>query len=448
MGALFLSATLSSIVIGRYMDHYRNLRSTALAMAWFNIAGNLIYLIPVLNWFPIFGRFLCGIADGIKPAYQGELTRTYPSKELSVLVTKIQTLTIICHALAPVSPIIFKWVNFKLFGHEINQYNCVALFLAGCTLTYGVAAYFLLTDLTKNPGYHVYLKVNQELSVGSRKSVSICQFSGDNMKNTDISNEEVSKESLYSSNKPEAIAKKDHSLYPFTESEIIGKYDQAELLPVANKPEIVDLNPKPLTLTELLKNVDVLVPLYVIFLINIVYAQSELMINIVAVNLFHWSIQHLSILTITVVIIAVLTLKYIERFNTYIDAYYMLVLCTTGNALNLTIILPLAKECIGNDALRNVAIFMTQCFNILFSYPATAFTTVILSVVVDHHSRCSVLGLRQMAMKLACFFGYFSAAFLFIVIDKAYIILTLFCLSTSLVMLIRSRSFILKYKEL
>ena len=71
MGALFLSATLSSIVIGRYMDHYRNLRRTALWMAWFNIVGNLIYLMPVFDWSPIFGRFLCGIADGIKPAYQG-----------------------------------------------------------------------------------------------------------------------------------------------------------------------------------------------------------------------------------------------------------------------------------------------------------------------------------------------------------------------------------------
>ena len=72
VGAISLSSMIMSALVGRMVDRYRNLRKTSF-LAVLNVLGNLIYVFPFFNWFPIFGRFLCGIADGVRPAYLGEV---------------------------------------------------------------------------------------------------------------------------------------------------------------------------------------------------------------------------------------------------------------------------------------------------------------------------------------------------------------------------------------
>ena len=67
-------------------------------------------------------------------------------------------LEIIAHALAPVSPIMFKWVNFQIFGLQFNQYNFVGVFLMFTTIVYLSMAYFMLADLTKEKGYQLFLE--------------------------------------------------------------------------------------------------------------------------------------------------------------------------------------------------------------------------------------------------------------------------------------------------
>ena len=63
------------------------------------------------------------------------------------------------HAIAPLSPILFQWVDFKLFGMEINQYNGIGLFMILITFVYQTIAYFFLTNLTLEPGYQIFLKL-------------------------------------------------------------------------------------------------------------------------------------------------------------------------------------------------------------------------------------------------------------------------------------------------
>ena len=93
------------------------------------------------------------------------MTRTYTSTELATLVTRLQMYTIVCHTVAPVSPVVFKWIHFKIFGLEINQYNFIGLFLAVCTMIYQTVAFCLLSDLSKEPGYRVYLKLNNQVDI-------------------------------------------------------------------------------------------------------------------------------------------------------------------------------------------------------------------------------------------------------------------------------------------
>ena len=72
VGALSSGSMITSALVGRMVDKYRNLRKASF-ISLFNVVGNFIYVLPFFNWLPILGRFLCGIADAMRPAYSGEL---------------------------------------------------------------------------------------------------------------------------------------------------------------------------------------------------------------------------------------------------------------------------------------------------------------------------------------------------------------------------------------
>ena len=92
----------------------------------------------------------------------GELSRTYSSQDTTKHMTNLQLSALISHAVAPLSPLLFKWIDFKLFGLEINQYNFIGIFMVIVTITYQLFVYFCLTNLTKEPGYQVFLKLEDK----------------------------------------------------------------------------------------------------------------------------------------------------------------------------------------------------------------------------------------------------------------------------------------------
>ena len=123
------------------------------------------------------------------PIKLGEISKTYSSKETVKHLTNLQLSALISHAISPCSPLLFKWIDFKLFGMKINQYNAIGIFMAIVTVIYQVFVYFCLTNLTKEPGYKVFLKLEGQQDQNSdsvedlgEKSVSIKQL----ISNTDI----------------------------------------------------------------------------------------------------------------------------------------------------------------------------------------------------------------------------------------------------------------------
>ena len=122
----------------------------------------------------------------------------------------------------------------------------------------------MLSNLTKDPGYQIYLKANIKLNGNDRCIDSISKNQIDcTKKNTDIPNGELAFEASHSSKDPD---KADLERLPRA-----GKKDK-RTPPEAQKHDIGDSNLKPYS--ELLRNVDILMPLLVIFLVNVVYAQS------------------------------------------------------------------------------------------------------------------------------------------------------------------------------
>ena len=64
MGAMYSSAVFANPILGRIMDKTRKLRSIIFATLSFGFVGNFVYLITYSAWFPVVGRFICGLADG------------------------------------------------------------------------------------------------------------------------------------------------------------------------------------------------------------------------------------------------------------------------------------------------------------------------------------------------------------------------------------------------
>ena len=64
MGAMYLSAVFGNPILGKFMDRTRKLKIIFLTTMAFSVVGNFVYVISFSAWFPVVGRFICGLADG------------------------------------------------------------------------------------------------------------------------------------------------------------------------------------------------------------------------------------------------------------------------------------------------------------------------------------------------------------------------------------------------
>ena len=93
--------------------------------------------------------------------------------ELTNVLSNMQIASTIMYAIAPCSPILFAHIDFVVFGIEINQYNCVALVMILILMVSGILAYFFLSNLTRHPGYQIYIEqIRADTDTGSIKKVT------------------------------------------------------------------------------------------------------------------------------------------------------------------------------------------------------------------------------------------------------------------------------------
>ena len=71
MTAMSLSATLTPITLGYYVDKKRNIRMVMVVVISVSMIGNLLYSLHFSVWFIIFGRLLCGLGEAITTAGTG-----------------------------------------------------------------------------------------------------------------------------------------------------------------------------------------------------------------------------------------------------------------------------------------------------------------------------------------------------------------------------------------
>ena len=71
MGVIYLTASCSAVYGGWYVDKTGGLRKYHIIANLFSIVGNLIYSVSYSKWYPILGRAISGISDGVQPGLGG-----------------------------------------------------------------------------------------------------------------------------------------------------------------------------------------------------------------------------------------------------------------------------------------------------------------------------------------------------------------------------------------
>lgn len=163
-----LSATAASLVVGRFVDHTRNVRCTFFIVNTLVIVGNIIYSLPFSIVLLIAGRILAGIAGSLRPVANGELVRCYESHELSKRISLMGMMYSIGFIMGPAVNFFFKTVKTNIGTWVIDYTNSPTLFLAVMFAVMQVITYFMVYDIWKQ----FDLKNNYKASNNNRKTPS------------------------------------------------------------------------------------------------------------------------------------------------------------------------------------------------------------------------------------------------------------------------------------
>ena len=74
MTAMALSATVTCLAFGYYVDYTNNIRRFMLGVISITITGNLLYSLHFSVWFLVCGRFLCGFGEAVNTAAIGKIS--------------------------------------------------------------------------------------------------------------------------------------------------------------------------------------------------------------------------------------------------------------------------------------------------------------------------------------------------------------------------------------
>ena len=328
----------------------------------------------------------------------GELSRCFSKKQISVILSNLQIAAVTCVALGPVSPVLFGSINFKFLGFVVNQYNFIGLLEAGLVTLYEILVFFFFTNLTLHPGYQVYLRRNQEED-GKEQILSVLD------------------------DKTER-AKEDESYCTKNNSSV-----------------------KLLSVREVITNIDIFMILAETTLINFIVTQAELVINIVAVTNFQWSIERLSVVTVIAAVLSIVAMMFSQRLKTGEDAYFLVTVCLVANWITLCILVLATNFSITGYALQTVVLVFTLFLYIIPGFNVAPWSLVLLYIIVPEHSRCFISGIRQAVCKIGSAFGFLTAAFLYSSSAYVYPVMEVCCFALAVLFLVRRKKFFELYHD-
>ena len=210
------------------------------------------------------------------------------------------------------------------------------------------------------------------------------------------------------------------------------------------KPEVE--SKKLLNLRNALKNIDIVIILIQNFILFFIVSQADLVINMVTVINFQWSLTRLSIVTIIAMVTSVILMTVMEKkLKCGINTYFLFVCSLIESWVLLIFLLIPTNIMVTNIFQQTSVIFLALLFNIMLGYSVCAWSLMLLFFVVPEHSRSFVSGIRHGVMKFSNMIGYLLAAFAYSHSVFLYPALICCCFSLTVYLLVRRTTFFTKY---
>lgn len=147
--AYLLSAVLFSIMIGRWVDRTRNVRIAFLVCNMSVIFGNVLYSVHHSPWFLVVGRFLCGIGGPLRSVMSGEVSRCFPTDQVTRKFSLMGTAFSLGFILGPGLNFAFKDFDLRFGLFHLTFANVAGFYMAGLFIIVQVVVFLTVTDLSK-----------------------------------------------------------------------------------------------------------------------------------------------------------------------------------------------------------------------------------------------------------------------------------------------------------
>eukprot|EP00111_Clytia_hemisphaerica_P024535 TCONS_00072343-protein len=269
----------------------------------------------------------------------------------------------VCLSLAPCTPLLFLGIKFEIIHNTwiINQNNFVGLFLAISFILMWIAACFCISNLTLDP---IYQQIKCEILEKAHENVT---FAKDEEKQKDLEN--ISDDILIT-----------HKLW---------------------------------TLKNVLKRADVFLVLFSSAILMGQYFQAEVLINMISLYHFNFTMSKLAFATVIGVFTSTLLLAYIRKrfLSNSVDVHFMFIM-TYVLMMVVYACLNLIKELtIENFPIQIMVISMIVLLNSITTFARTCYGRLILFSITPSHSASIIESYRKASGGIFTFICFLTASY-------------------------------------
>ncbi|XP_066922872.1 uncharacterized protein [Clytia hemisphaerica] len=183
--------------------------------------------------------------------------------------------------------------------------------------------------------------------------------------------------------------------------------------------------------------------------LGFVYSLMEVIINMVGLYNFSWSITRVSTLTcIGAIIFSTVMFLFQQRTlkGRYIF-YFLFISCFSLAAMELSLLNISIQIPINSQALKMALFESCLGLNIIFGFGSTVYSKWLLFSLVPVNSKSYVESHRYIVAKVCCCTGFFTASFIYQQSFEWFTVLILCCFIIAFILLLRKNRFLRKIKD-
>jgi len=148
--AVYPTAGVVSLpVVGFFFDKTKRTRLMILVLNAFEIVGNVIYSLPISQWFVFFGRMFAGFGDGFYAIASSEIVFTYPASQRTGIYALLELGRVLGITFGPALNFFLEKVDFSIGIWRIDYGTAPGLFMALLWILSQILTLYYVSDLSR-----------------------------------------------------------------------------------------------------------------------------------------------------------------------------------------------------------------------------------------------------------------------------------------------------------